>query len=635
MMKNKNNIKREYSALLSKLEDKGFKFGQGLSIEEKLENFEIALDKEYKRSHGVVYTPEYIAQAMIDDSFELWGLDKDISDWNNIKIIDPCCGAGIFTIKILEKLVSILNNKNIYDIIKDNIYFCDLDENAVEITKHRLWSYVSEEVPEFKDFVCNGYYADFIDGNYKGYSTYLGPHYKVDGGFDLIDIHEDYQELCLKNGRDKNFANAMLNIQGATYKIRNTVLDVGVYLRKELLNGGFDIVIGNPPYVSTKDYKEDKEFLSKRYLDIFCGGMDLCLFFFRRAWDMLNKNGIVSMITTNTWMTSDSSTKFREWLHEDKKLNGLFDFVRTMPFKDAGVTVAISVLSKQDNSKVRYNDVADADDKLRDYIKNSKMYNVENIYTNGVVEFLNSLDIDIQEKFNRAKRCYNKIEDYCDGFRTGLLTGNLKIYTNIDLPGSEFLTDELREKYPNLIRKAYKPYRNTGRNYWNLLYIRSGDYKSIDELPEEIQEYLLEYKWNFENRDSTTIGEEWYSLKHGVTRVDKGATHGMISAYKKIVVNAIDSDSIVLDGTTIFTNIKKDNLWVVDYLNNELVEALYNKCVKCLMYPNSSVPRKQSKEINEFPVVCKENDIESIRNGFGLTENEVKYLLEWNREVTK
>lgn len=645
-MKNSNNIIKQYSILLEDLSSKGFDFDNSLHIEDRLNNFETTLSKEFRKKHGVVYTPSYIAEAMIDNALDilLLNIPNKIEFLESIKILDPCCGAGIFTIKILDKLMDIWkelegeNKDRTYKIIKNNIYFCDLDKNAVEITKTRLWGYISYEVEDIKEFKCNGYCGDFIDGSIDGYGTFLMPDYKIDGGFEIKDIDTEYNNICYNNTIKYNkAADCMIKMQGGKSRVkRGDIVDACIFFRQDIIEGGFNLIIGNPPYVSTKDYKENKDYFRVRYRNTFNATNDLCIYFFNKAWDILKDGGVISFITTNTWMNSSYATNFRKWLETNSKLYGLHDFVRTMPFKDAGVTVAISVLKKDINEEIKYSNIEHANESnLIDIINNSKTYKHEAVYKKNGIEFLNEMDIKIQNKFECSKNKYLAIKDYCDGFKVGLLTGNIKLYTNIDSPGKEFLTDELRDKYPNIIRRAYKPYRNTGKKYWNLLYIQSGEYKDINDLPEEIKDYILEYEWEFKNRDNTTIGDEWYSLKHGINRVNNGVTHGIMSAYKPLLIEEIESDSIVLDTTTIFTKIESENSWIVDYINNNLIEALYNKCINCLAYPNSSVPRKQSKEINEFPVVCRSNKTIDIAKGFNLTNDEVRYLLDWNSEAIK
>ncbi|MEW6664575.1 MAG: TaqI-like C-terminal specificity domain-containing protein [Thermodesulfobacteriota bacterium] len=101
------------------------------------------------------------------------------------------------------------------------------------------------------------------------------------------------------------------------------------------VESGFDIVIGNPPYVRQEQIKDLKPRLKEHY-DCFTGTADLYVYFYERSIKLLRPGGIFSLITSNKWYRSAYGERLREWLAKSTRVLHLVDF------GDAPVFTAIS-----------------------------------------------------------------------------------------------------------------------------------------------------------------------------------------------------------------------------------------------------------------------------------------------------
>ncbi len=97
------------------------------------------------------------------------------------------------------------------------------------------------------------------------------------------------------------------------------------------LKGGFDVVIGNPPYVRQEQLKDIKPKLKEKY-DCFSGTADLYVYFYERGIQLLKAGGAFSFITSHKWFRSAYGEKLRIWLNWNTNLERLIDFGDTPVF---------------------------------------------------------------------------------------------------------------------------------------------------------------------------------------------------------------------------------------------------------------------------------------------------------------
>lgn len=112
------------------------------------------------------------------------------------------------------------------------------------------------------------------------------------------------------------------------------------------LNGGFDIIIANPPYISESTNRE--AFNNLRHSSYYQGKMDLWYFFACISLDLLKKGGVMAFIATNNWVTNFGAKKMRNKIIRDSKILTLINFNNFKIFDTAGIQTMITMVQKDD-----------------------------------------------------------------------------------------------------------------------------------------------------------------------------------------------------------------------------------------------------------------------------------------------
>jgi hypothetical protein len=323
-------------------------------------------------------------------------IDVVLDALNKVKIIDPACGSGAFAIGCLQKLYRL--KKTIYDTkkvksisdyeiklrtIEGSIYGVDIQPLATELSRLRCWlSLIVDEKPgsikplpnlNFKFITANS----LID---LGFDRLWSAFEKRGGGGllflkNFIDTYEKLEAAAYKyfnittseeekEEQKELFKKLQSELAEETIKVSksypqivefstkltawNPFSDnyVSPFFSSSLMFGnkeGFDIVIGNPPYI--KEYTNRAAFDGARDSEYYQGKMDIWYLFASHFIDHLAKNtGILTFIATNNWVTNAGASKLRNKILEDAQLIKLYDFGSFMIFASASIQTMILVL---------------------------------------------------------------------------------------------------------------------------------------------------------------------------------------------------------------------------------------------------------------------------------------------------
>lgn len=188
---------------------------------------------------------------------------------------------------------------------------------------------------------------------------------------------------------------------------------------------GFDVVIGNPPYVRQEKIKEQKPEFKKLY-ECYSGAADLYVYFYERGIQLLNESGIFSFITSNKWMRSGYGEKLREYLQTGTRVRRLLDFGDAEIF-DAIAYPCVVILEKE----------AAASDSMFKALKwNQEEWKVEDLTRHLTADTFQMGQADLASEawrlesktklqlLDRIKAAGMPLGDYVNGrFYRGLLTG--------------------------------------------------------------------------------------------------------------------------------------------------------------------------------------------------------------------
>ena len=397
----------------------GHIFEQSISdiedLKKELNGEEFDKKKGKRKKDGIFYTPKYITKYIVENSIKNWlddkgkelgedklpkltekdfeieytrkksqkrtyekriyseNLKKHIEFWTkyreavkNIKIVDPACGSGAFLITAFEYLLNYNNylNDKIFDltgtkdlfsdttkeILQNNIFGVDLNKESVEITKLSLWLKTANKNKTLAT----------LENNIKC-------------GNSLIDDVEIAGELAFD--WEKEFPQVFEN-------------------------GGFDVVVGNPPYVSTKQIPaNDRNYYWDKYKEILFSEMDLYeIFIYKSINELLKNKGYLGFITPDSYFTNTSFELLRKYLLEKTKIIEIIDFpYRFYPFEEVNTETAILILNKKIdknfvNLRVSNRNVNNL--YLKESLKNNIQLSQEEIlmkYNNKIIVNINSI----------------------------------------------------------------------------------------------------------------------------------------------------------------------------------------------------------------------------------------------------
>ncbi len=328
-------------------------------IKAQLEGQEIDKTKTKRKKDGVFYTPKYITKYIVENTVgklcaekkaELQINDADYTADHRIQkktkqahldklttyrewllqltICDPACGSGAFLNQALDFLIaehryvdelqaklfgdSLVLSDVEKSILEHNIFGVDLNEESVEIAKLSLWLRTAQPNRKLND----------LNNNIKcGNSLIDDPEIAGDKAFNW----------------EKEFPHVFAK-------------------------GGFDVVIGNPPYI--KEYTNRHAFDGLHEHPCYQGKMDLWYFFGDLALDIIKKDdSLIGYIAPNNWITNSGASKFRNLVLDKGQILEFIDFGDFKVFDSAGIQTMIYIMKKSDNNKnytLRYSKVIDS-----------------------------------------------------------------------------------------------------------------------------------------------------------------------------------------------------------------------------------------------------------------------------------
>ncbi|WP_338378844.1 Eco57I restriction-modification methylase domain-containing protein [uncultured Flavobacterium sp.] len=119
---------------------------------------------------------------------------------------------------------------------------------------------------------------------------------------------------------------------------------------------GFDVVIGNPPYIRLQGISSYSDFYNTRYKTA-TGKYDIYVLFIEKSFELLKKNGISSYILPHKFLIADFGYGVREYLLNNNSLNTLIHFGSEIVFEDASTYTCIFTITKQKNTYLKYNQI--------------------------------------------------------------------------------------------------------------------------------------------------------------------------------------------------------------------------------------------------------------------------------------
>ena len=469
---------------------------------------------EVRKAGGVYYTPEYIVDYIVKNTVgkKIEGLTPE--EIKKIKIVDPACGSGSFLLGAYSYILDYHARwysenkkdkayKNDYyinkdgelkvnlekrgDILRNNIFGVDIDKEATEVAIMSLYLKMLDDgfdKGERDLFFIKGHVLPDMTNNVKCGNSLIGTDY-FEGKLDF-DIEE------MKEIKPFDWNNEFADI---------------------FKNGGFDCVIGNPPYLA---FQEGSTNIKKYFVDNYIsstGKYDQYVLFIEKSMILLSDYGVFGFIVPNKFIQSGYGSGIKKVILK-YCIEEILDFGDIQIFNNATNYPCIIQISKKSGTILNYRKVISNNEEIIQSINveiNQKLLNNESwvLIDSKKLNLINKL----QSKFNNLG---NLAETITQGLRTGHLES---FYSNIN---QKMIEQNYLEK--DLIKPVFhgsnvKRYYNTLNKCDDLIlfpYNEQGSPVNINDFP-NAKTYLNKFRDKLnERKDSGKIfkntNKQWFEF---------------------------------------------------------------------------------------------------------------------------
>lgn len=580
-------------------------------IKAQLEGQEIDKSKTKRKKDGVFYTPKYITKYIVESTVgklceekkqaleileeeyftdkkrqkkTIQGLVEKLDTYRKwllqLTICDPACGSGAFLNQALDFLIeehqyvdelqaklfgdALVMSDMENSILENNLFGVDLNEESVEIAKLSLWLRTAQPNRKLNN----------LNGNIKC-------------GNSLID-----DETV---AGDKAF-----NWQQAFSKVFE--------------KGGFDVVIGNPPYVRQELFKDIKPYLEKNY-KCYNSVADLYTYFIEKGIDLINPNGLFSFILPNKFLKASYGNEIRIVIKQNANLELLYDFDDYPVFDDATTYPIIYVLNKNKNYSKDYfiyseiNKKEATNDPLNLLVNKSVKVKYTSLKDDNW-QFQNDSNSNLLNRIISNSTTLKEIVN--DRIFRGVSTGKNEVFII-----NQSIADKLiNEKNKSYIRKIVtgKEVKKNNLTFDNL-YLLYIPWEYDLEYDENIKNYLIENKEILSNRPEVKEGRfNWWCLSR------YGSKNAEYLFKPKIIYPRINNQcNFYFDSTGEYSLsdnnffISTDNSYILPILNSKLI-YFYLKSIASTLQGGYLDFRRPYIETIPIQIPIKISNFEEISN---------------------
>lgn len=381
--------------------------------------------------------------------------DTKIKDYNKILVSDIACGVGGFLLEAIDELKAKTNNsfKYIYD---NNIFGIDIQEYSINRAKILLSLYAIFNNEDEESFDFNLYVGNSLTFDWN----------KCDVKFK----HE----------------------------------------------GGFDIILGNPPYVCSRNMDKETKDLMQNWSVCKSGHPDLYIPFFQIGYELLKKNGVLGFITVSTFIKSLNGRAVRNFFSEKNILLKIIDFEDEQIFEDKTTYTCICFLEKKPSKNILY-----AIEESKNLTSKTPLYNKVSYNHLDNTKGWHLKNTEIIRKIESTGTPLGEIYNTKSGIAT--LRNSIFIFKHVSEDKKYFYLEDGKKIEKNICKKIVNSnYLANKENINNLIENLIFPYTYIDNKPILIEEnkfkkdypythdYLLSHTDSLKQRDKGKGKYLWY-----------------------------------------------------------------------------------------------------------------------------